>query len=291
MEDYLVRIIAKEAGIRGLACVTTRLVNTICSRHQTSATATAVLGRALTGAALMGALLKVRQRVAIKLEGTGPLQKVIVESDSNGRIRGYAGVPNVELPLKNGRPDITGAIGRAGLLTVVQDLRLKELAESVTPLKTGETDSDLTDYLNYSAQIPSAVSIGLQLEDGGKAAVAGGLLIQAVPPYDEHIVPHLADRIQELPPVDDLLLSGKKPEDVLAILLAGNSYELLEKRRLIFHCSCSRLRSEQALISLGREDLATLLDNEGEAVVDCHFCHERYIFDAAELALILEELE
>ncbi|MEJ2746828.1 MAG: Hsp33 family molecular chaperone HslO, partial [Anaerolineae bacterium] len=109
MEDYLIRIIAREAGVRGLACVTTNLANQICQKHGTAPTATAFLGRALTGGALMGALLKVQQRVAIKLEGTGPLQKAIVESDAYGRLRGYVAVPDLDLPLKHGQQDMEAA--------------------------------------------------------------------------------------------------------------------------------------------------------------------------------------
>ncbi len=290
MEDYLIRILAKEAGVRGLACVTTNLVNNICQRHGTTVTVTAVLGRALTGGTLLGALLKIQQRVALKLEGTGPLRKVIVEADSYGRVRGYASVPDLNLPLQQGRYDITGAIGRAGLMTVVKDLGLNELAESVVPLKTGETDTDLNAYLNQSEQIPSVVSIGIDVTPDGQASVAGGILLQAIPPYDENIIHQLANRILELPPVETLLLGEKTPENVLALLFEGIEYETLESRPLQFQCACSRDRSEKALISLGREDLANLLATEGQAVVDCHFCHERYVFEREELELILEEI-
>lgn len=291
MEDYLVRIIAKKASIRGLACVTTNLVNVICRRHGASPTATAILGRALTGGALMGALLKVQQRVAIKLEGNGPIEKVIVESDSYGRIRGYAGVPDVDLSLKNGRHDVSGAIGRAGLLTVVKDLRLKELAESVIPLTTGEVDTDLTTYLIQSDQIPSSVIVGIEVAENGQALVAGGVLIQAIPPYDETMIDKLANQSQELPPIEALLQTGKTPEEILALLFSGIDYEFLEKRPLKFQCSCSRERSEKALISLGAADLRALLEKEGQAIVDCHFCHERYVFNDVELELILEEMD
>lgn len=291
MKDYLVRIIAREVGVRGLVCVITNLVNEICQKHGTAPTATAYLGRALTGGALMGALLKVQQRVAVKLEGTGPLQKAIVESDSYGRLRGYVAVPDLDLPLKQGRQDMTTAIGRAGLLTVVRDLRLKELAEGVVPLETGEVDTDLMAYFDQSEQIPTAVSIGLAMNEDGTVAVAGGLLIQALPPHDDQIVARLKERIPELPPIEELLGSGQTPEDVLALLFEGIEYEVLEKRPLRFQCDCSRERSEKALITLGREEIEQLLANEGQAVVDCHFCHERYVFDAVELELILEEME
>jgi len=291
VEDYLIRIIAREFGVRGLAVITTNLANQICQKHGTAPTATAFLGRALTGGALVGALLKVQQRVAIKLEGTGPLQKAIVESDAYGRLRGYVAVPDLDLPLKQGRQDMESAIGRAGLLTVVRDLRLKELAEGVVPLETGDVDTDLMAYFEQSEQIPTAVSIGLALNEDGTIAAAGGLLIQALPPHDDAIVSQLSNRIQELPPIEELLLSGKTPEDVLALLFEGIAYEVLEKRPLRFQCSCSRERSEKALMMLGREAVAQLLADEGKAVIDCHFCHERYVFDAVELELILEEME
>ncbi|MCB9420812.1 MAG: Hsp33 family molecular chaperone HslO [Ardenticatenaceae bacterium] len=293
MEDYLVRIIAREAGVRGLACVTTGLVNQICQKHGTAPTATAFLGRALTGGALLGALLKVQQRVALKLEGTGPLQKAIVESDAYGRLRGYVAVPDLDLPLKQGRQEMETAIGRAGLLTVVRDLRLKELAEGVVPLEDGAVDTDLMAYFDQSEQIPTAVAIDLAMNEDGMAAVSGGLLIQTLPPHEQNegVVARLKDRIQELPPLGQLLQDGKSPEDVLALLFEGIEYEVLEKRPLRFQCDCSRERSEKALITLGREAIEQLLAEEREAVIDCHFCHERYVFDAVELELILEEME
>ncbi|HEX6385897.1 MAG TPA: Hsp33 family molecular chaperone HslO [Anaerolineae bacterium] len=290
MEDYLVRILAKEAGVRGLGCVTTNLVNEACRRHNASPTAAAVLGRALTGVALMGALLKVQQRVALKFEGSGPLEKVLVESDSYGNVRGYVAEPEVDLPKVGDEHDVVSAIGRAGLLTVVKDLRLKNLYESVVPLASSDVDSDLTVYLEQSEQIPSLVEAGVIVQEDGDVAMAGGLLIQSMPPHGADIVEQLKDRTQELPPVEELLKSGKTPEEILALVFAGIDYEFLEKRLLQFKCGCSRARSEQALIALGREEIEMLLESEGQAVVDCHFCHERYVFSGKELEMLLEEL-
>lgn len=288
MEDYLVRILAKESGVRGLACVTTNLVNEAGDRHGVSPTAAAVLGRALTGAALMGALLKVQQRIALKFEGSGPVAKVVVESDSYGKVRGYVAEPKVDLPKVGGEYDVVSAIGRAGLLTVVKDLRLKNLYESVVPLAASDIDSDLTVYLEQSEQIPSAVEVGVLVGEDSRAVMAGGLLIQSMPPQGAAEVEQLKERIQELPPVEELLKSGQKPEEVLALVFDGIAYEFLEKRRLQFKCGCSRARSEQALIALGRAEIEMLLESEGQAVVDCHFCHERYVFSGEELEMLLE---
>jgi len=287
MEDYLIRIMAKETGVRGLACVTTGLANEAAERHGTTSTTTAVLERALTSGILLGALLKVGQRIAVRFEANGPVGKALVEADAYGRVSGYLVNPQVDLPLVADRPNIVDALGEIGLLTVVKDLKLKELAEGVVPLQTSTFDGDLTYYLNQSEQTPSLVVMGEVLDENGRLQSAGGVLIQAMPPNDIGIIRQFIERMQELPPLEALFAEGKTPEEILALLFAGIEYTELEKRPLRFQCTCSRERSEKALINLGRADLQNLLETEGEAVVDCHFCHERYTFDEEDLRLIL----
>jgi molecular chaperone Hsp33 len=290
MEDYLVRALAKEAGLRGLACMTTNLVNELAHRHGTAPTATAALGQALTGGVLLGALLKMRQRLALKLEGNGPLRKIVVEADSNGQVRGYVAVPDVDLPQSLGEFNVPGALGRQGVLTVVRDLRLKELAEGIVPRVSGHIDEDLTYYLNQSEQVPSLVKIGVYADEEGFVQVAGGLLIQSMPPYNPEAVQELAERLEEMPPVSQLLHSGKTAEDLLLLLFGSIPYRVLERRPVQFKCSCSRERTRAALAILGREEIESLLATEGQAVVDCHFCHEQYVFGREELEELIEEL-
>ncbi len=291
MTDYLIRVIAKDAGVRGLACFTTELAQEAAQRHETQPTATVALAEGLTGVALLGALLKVRQRVAIKFEGNGPLQKILAESNAYGKVRGYVGNPAVDLPLRKGELDIVGTLGNVGLLTVVKDLRLKELAESVVPLAAEPLANELTYFLAQSEQIPSFVNMGVYTNDDGEIEVSGGLLIQALPPYQDEIVAQLQDRMEEMPPLAELFHAGETPESVLDKLFDGIEYDVLEKRDLIFQCGCSRERTEQALISLGVEELEHLLQDEGGAEVDCHFCHEHYVFSVADLEGLIAELE
>ncbi|MCP4419616.1 MAG: Hsp33 family molecular chaperone HslO [Chloroflexi bacterium] len=286
MEDYLIRALARTAGVRVMVCTTIQLAYEASERHGTFPTSTVALAHALTGAALMGSLLKTRQRIAMKFEGNGPLQKILVESDNYGRIRGYVSDPMLDLPEPD-QENVSAALGNAGLLTVVKDLLLPKLAESSVPLESGNIAAELTFFLNQSEQIPSLIDISHQLTNDGGLQMVGGLLIQAMPPYKSNIVQQLRENIQELPPIADLLHGGKTPEEITALLFAAMPYKILEKRPLHFECGCSRARSEQALISLGREDIKNIIDNEGEAVVDCHFCHEQYVFSRKELEILL----
>jgi len=289
MSDILVRAIAREAGLRGVVCCTVDLAREAAQRHAAYPVAAAALGYGLTAGALLGALLKVQERAALKIEGDGRLRKMVIEADAYGRVRGYVAVPDASSPHLIDRAAVDDAIGRNGLLTVVKDLRLKDLYRSVVALESGELDRELAHYLNLSEQVPSLVQMGVRLEDGELIA-AGGLLFQTLPGHLPGVLDQVAARLNAQPPVETQLADGVTPEELLARAFGPVAYEVLERQPLTFHCSCSRDRSRQALRLLEADDLLALLA-EGEAIVDCHFCHARYAFDREELEAILRENE
>jgi len=289
VENYLVRALTKKSGIRGLACLTTGVVLKVAQRHNASPAATAALGYGLTGVALLGALLKVQQRVGLKIEGDGPLGKMIVESDSYGHLRGYIEHPDVAMAPPIDADKVAELIGQQGQLTVIKDLQLKDLYESVVPLQTGRLDVDLTYYLIMSEQVPSVVEISAPVDADGVLRVAGGLLLQLMPGGDLEKLRQMAERLDDLPSLDALLSNGETPQSILATLFsAHDDYDVLEVRALQFRCECSRERSRQALKVLSAQELEELLA-EGEAVIECHFCRERYRFDRSEIQALLDE--
>ncbi len=288
MSDYLIRALSSSAGLRGLACVTTDTVDEAARRHHTSPLATAALGYGLTGAALLGALLKVQQRVALKVEADGPIGKVVAESDAYGRLRGYVPVPDAAGPNQPMADDVADALGRHGVLLVVKDLRLKHLYEGAVELQSGRLDEDLTYYLEESEQIPSMVRIGVEMSESGELVAAGGVLFQVMPDYDKKAWAQVLARLDALNP-GKALAEGATPEDIIAHVFGDIEYDILEKRELRFECHCSREQTYAALKLLDRADLEALIE-EGEAEVTCQFCGERYAFDREELEEILEEM-
>lgn len=296
MEDYLIKALAKDEGIRVLACVTTQLANEGATRHKTAPTASAVLARGLTSAALFGALLKIKQRVAIKIAGSGPIGKMVVESNSYGRIRGYVSEPSVELPRQFGGADIPSAVGDDGLVTVVKDAGLKDLYQGIVPLVDGSIEQDLLHYLRNSEQLDSFMEIDSVLapleglnQSKHPIAASGGVLVQALPGKDVQNLAQLGQRMEEIPSLANQIENGHTPEDAVAEIFGGMEYEVLEKRPLSFSCYCSWARTEKALLSIGRDEVQSLLD-EGEAVLDCHFCGEQYVFGREALETILDKL-
>jgi molecular chaperone Hsp33 len=287
MIDYLVRIISETENVRALACVTTGLVDEARRRHGTWPAASAALGRALTCGALLGAQLKTGQRLAMKFEGNGPLKKIIVEAESNGVVRGYVGMPQVQMVTEEGKLDVAGALGRAGFLTVTMDQGLTEPYRGVVQLYTGEIAEDMAYYLTESEQVPSAVGLGVFVEPDNRVSVAGGFLIQTLPPADDRVIDRLMSHIEQMPPITQLLSEGRTPEELLEMLFAGIPYLTLEKRVLAFRCTCSREKIEKALISLGQAELADMIEQEDETEVTCEFCRERYPFSRAELKRLI----
>jgi molecular chaperone Hsp33 len=273
-----------------LVCRTTGLVAEAAGRHQTSPVATAALGYGLTGAILLGALLKVQQRVAIKIEADGPLRKMVIEADAYGRVHGYVAQPAVPWPLPVGRWDVAEALGRNGLLTVVKDLRLRDLYQGTISLTTGELDDELVQYLNRSEQTPSLVRIGVLTDERGELVAAGGVLVQILPGQEPAVLDSFIGQLAADPSLVDRLADGDTPEDLVDALFGDIPYEILQSQPVEFRCTCSYERSRQALKVLGEDEIVALIA-EGEAVVDCHFCHQRYIFDPDALQGILDELE
>jgi len=283
MADYLVRAICHKVNVIGLSCITTNLVDEARRIHRASRTACAALGRALTGGLLMGALLKRGQRVGLKFEGSGPLRKIIVEADYEGAVRGFVGVPDAELTLRDENLNVSGALGSEGFLTVIKDLGLKEPYKGIIKFRSGEIAEDIAYYFAESEQIPSAVGLGVFVEPDGRVSAAGGLLIQALPPTEEQLVDQLIENIRKIPTVTEFVRRGKKPEDMLGEIFSGIPYHMVGKRNLFLRCACSKERVEKVIIALGSDELQKIIDEKGEIDVTCEFCRTSYHFTREEL--------
>lgn len=281
MTDHIARAMAARGKIRAVACVTTKLANDISFLQGASPVVTVALGRAISGAALLGSILKQGQRLALKFEGNGPVKKLIAEVEWDGALRATAGVPSAVAE------NIPALIGKAGFLTVTKDLGLKEPYSGTVQLYSSEIAEDLAYYLTDSEQIPSAMGLGVSLADDGQIEVSGGFLIQSLPPSDEAAVNRIMATISKLPPLTTLLKAGTTPQQLLDILLEGVEHHPLESTELFFRCSCSRDKVEQALLSLGTADLERMTTEQGEASVTCEFCKQQYQFERSELEALI----
>lgn len=288
--DYMVRSVAGDGAIRALALRSTALVEEARARHDTWPTATAALGRALTGTALLSADLKGRQSVLVRLSGDGPVGEIVCEGRAGGFLRGFVENPHVDLPLNRlGKLDVGAAVGRYGLLHVTRDYGLRERYTGSVPLVSGEIGEDLTRYLVVSEQVPSLVALGVLVESDGRVRAAGGLLLQLLPGAEEDWAARLEENVRALPPVSRMVDDGMAPEEMITRALSGFEPQFLGSVPIAFRCTCSRERVAGVLMSLGAAELEDMLHARGHAQVVCHFCRAVYSFGREELEAILKE--
>jgi molecular chaperone Hsp33 len=270
--DVLLGAVADSGGLLIRAGVTTGVCEEARRRHAASPTATAALGRALTGALLLGSLLKGEQSILLQWRGKGPLGPVVAEGRADLAVRGYVANPQADLPGRDGKIDVGGAVGRAGDLVVVKDLRLKEPYTSCVPLQTGEMGDDLAQYLLVSEQIPSAVGLGVHVAADYTVIAAGGVLVEAMPGAREEDVDRAAANLSALGGVSRRVREGIGAEGLVALALAGIPYRRFALGTPRFACTCGPDRLDAALAALGPGEVADLLAREGEVLARCSFC-------------------
>lgn len=291
MSDYLVRGTAAGGQIRAVAVVTTSLTEEARKRHDTYPTATAALGRVLTAALLMGATLAEEDTITLRVFGNGPLGGIIATADAQGLVRGYVQEPHTHLPATpQGKLDVGGAVGSQGFIYVTKDIGLGEPYTGSAPLVSGEIAEDLTNYLMTSEQIPSVVALGVLVETDNAVRAAGGYLIQLMPGYSEDTLNLLEKNVEKTMMASQMVAQGMTPEDMLQEVLSGLEFKMLENRNTSFACPCSKERLERVLISLGEEELASIISDQGGAELVCHFCGDNYNFNKDELESLIKQL-
>ena len=291
INDYMIRAVAENGGVRAFAAITTQTVNKAFKIHHTSPVATAALGRLLTAAAMMGASLKgEKDSISLQLTGGGPLGKVLAISDCNSNVRGYVINPQVDMPLNpdTGKLDVGGAVGKEGSLTVITDLGLKEPYVGTVPLVSGEGGDDITSYFATSQQTPSAVGLGVLVDRDYTVKCSGGFIVQVMPDAADEDVQKLENNVAKITSVTNLLKDGKSAEDILKIALDGIDFHITETRDIAYKCNCTRKRVERALVSLGKKELTDIINTDGKAELTCQFCDAVYNFTKDELEELIK---
>lgn len=286
----IVRTISKDASVVAAAIDASDIVAEIERIHKPSAVVTAALGRLSIAASLIGLGLKGdSDTVTLRLSGGGPAGILVAVSDSRGSVKAYAGNNIVEIPLnKYGKLDVAGAVGRQGTLSVVKDLGLKEPYVGQVPIVSGEIAEDIASYFAVSEQIPTVCGLGVLVDTDLSVKAAGGYLIQLLPFADDACIDTLENNVKTLPSVTQMLTSGMSAEEIAMKILDGLEPNVLDELSCAYKCDCSKKRVEKALISLGREELTKMADEDEVTEVCCHFCDKKYHFTREEVRALIK---
>ncbi len=289
--DEIIRMMTGDGMVKAVAVTGKDMVERARQIHKTLPVATAALGRTLMAASMMGDMLKEEDgSVTLQIKGGGPLGAITAVSDSRGNPRGYLQNGQVDIPRKyQGKLDVGTAVGSSGSLTVMKDMGLKEPYIGSVQLVSGEIAEDITAYFVESEQVPTACALGVLVDKDQSVAAAGGYLVQLLPGADESVIQRLEESIARLGPVTDALHGGADAVQLLERVLEGQEPELLERRPVAYKCYCSRERVSRAIISMGKEEMQSLIEEQGGAELTCQFCDKVYRFTKEDLQELLEE--
>lgn len=315
-QDTLIHATAADNQLRCMAAVTTGLVGEACRRHRTFPTASAALGRALTGGLLLGSGSKDLEKITVHFDCNGPIGDIIAQADPRGNVRGYVSNPQADATAMNelGKFDVRAIVG-SGMLYVTREAGfeiglMKESYRGMVPIVSGEIGEDLAYYLHKSEQVRSAVSLGVLMTvdshqeadsanvlsatsefdlDRLRVAAAGGFIIQLMPDADEKLADHLERNITKAPLSTEMVREGLSPVEILQTLLGDLDINVLEEKSAQFRCQCSHERALLIISALGREEIEDMLQKDSGAELICHFCNEKYRISALELEQLLAE--
>lgn len=276
MSDYLIRGLGLNDEVRIFAVDTTETINEAVRRHGAYPTAAAALGRSMTAGVMMGAMLKGDDKATVTIEGGGPIGAIVVDSNANGHVRGYLGNPQVHFDLNDqGKLDVKRAVGTDGFLRVAKDIGLKDNFVGSTELVSGELGEDFSYYFYASEQVPSIVALGVLVNPDNTIQAAGGFVIQVMPSASEETIDWLNNRAKDMTPVSKLLAEGLSPEEVIDNALGKENWRSLGDMPVSFECSCSKDRFINAISALDPKDIISMIQEDGGAEADCHFCRNK----------------
>ena len=292
MSDYLVRGMSMDGFVKVVAIRSTEMVRRGAQIQGTTPNATAAFGRALTAASMMGNMQKVDNgSMTLQIKGGGPIGSITVVSDPVGNVRGYVTNPRVPLVEKHpGKLDVGATVGVDGTMTVIRDLQMKEPYIGSIELVSGEIGDDITAYFARSEQTPTACALGVLVDRDCSVKVAGGYLLQLLPGAPDEVIDKLEEGIRRSGAVTAMLEAGLSPEEILGQVCGDLGVVFMETTEVGYKCYCSRERVTKALVSLGREELKQIMEEEKEFPVECQFCDTVYKFTSADIREILKNI-
>ncbi len=292
MEDYIVSATAAGGTVRAFAASTTNMVKQAAALHGLSPVASAALGRTLTASAIMSKMLKgEKDTITVQIKGDGPLGGIVVISDSMANTRGYVHNPQVAVLFNDeGKLNVGEVVGKNGYMNVIKDLGLKEPYIGYVNLISGEIAEDIAYYFASSEQVPSVVALGVLIDSDGSVINAGGYIIQLMPGAEEQMISYIENTVASIPSVSAMLAYGEAPEGILDIIFGEKDLKINSKSPCAYLCNCSRERMERNLISLGRPEILSIIEEQRGAELQCHFCNSKYQFSEEQLKALINEL-
>lgn len=288
MGDYLLKALAYNDEVRIHLIDGLNMVSEGIAHQRTRGIVSKLFGESMLGTCLLGStLLKNKQdKLTVRINTEGALGYLIIDTNVAGEVKGYVQRPVLDQDLI----DEKVLLGERGMLSVSKDMGLKTPFGGQIPLFTVDFSEAFSYYLTVSEQIPSVVALAVDTSRSGIVNWARGIIIQALPNASDRTITKLENQIGNLKKLTDYLVDHQSAKDILERVAGSGQFRLLEETSVGFYCDCSRERFWEAMITLGAEEIQTIIQEDGQAEIECHFCHKKYLFSKSDLEKMLTEV-
>lgn len=286
------KFLNEELTVRAAGVIATPVVEEMRSIQHSYPIATVATGRAMVGALLLASQLKVNQELSLYFRGNGPLSTIFAEANYEGKVRGYTGNPQLNIPLEGEAAIKVGPAIGIGLLTVTHFLPGHGTPHRGTVIiRTGEIGDDIAFYLQQSHQIPSVVALGVHVDKYGRVEAAGGILIELMPGATEETVAEIEARVATAPSISKRILEGASAEDLVRDYLGESKLlQLTHEHDVQYQCRCSMDRARRSIALLGMGEVDKMISEKKPLDVTCEFCGRPYVISEADLVEMRKDM-
>lgn len=281
----LIRGISRNA--RFFIADTTDIVQEAMNIHKYDKYSMDIFGKLINLAVVMGATLKGEDKLTLRTDTKGYIENIIVNTNSNGDIKGY---------LVNTSDENYTELGK-GSMRIIKDMGLKEPYTAITNIDYMTLANDISYYFYNSEQIPTVIAFAVDFTNDNQILCSGVYMVQLLPNAEEEFIAKLEQKIQAIRPMNELMKGGMSLERIVELLYDDMSteekssveeYQILEEKEIRYECDCNKDRFCRGLMTLGKDELIKIFEEEEKIETECQFCSKKYKFTKEDFKDILK---
>lgn len=288
ISDRLLRGHLPGKNLRFAVCQCAALCDEAIRRHRADWISGWLLGEALACGALLSVTLKESERLTLRWEYPGPVGTILADTNEMGEVRGF---PN-GLQLMERAGTLDAALGGQGRISAITSVPNKVLHTGITRGVFQDVHRDMAHLFSLSFQLETVFTVGLVIPPVSPVKVhsAIGIMVQPFPGADLMELEEVRLEVENGDFREWLEMKPHPLEHVLERLsIKTGGWEVLGEIEPRFVCGCSRNKVETVLRMFDRAELEDMLEKDGGANVNCHFCAESYLFESGEIEAMIRQ--
>ena len=280
MRDIQQKFMIDSCDVRGQLVKLTDTWHEAVARVDYPDTVRQILGEAFVAATLLASTIKFEGKMTLQVRGDGPVHLLVVQVTNDCKVRGLARWHDEPVDKK-----LVSAFGRDARMSItIEANKHAQPYQGIVPLEGDYLADALQLYFKISEQLPTQLYLAVS------ADTAAGMLIQTLPV--EQRTSHDSDGWQRAS-VLGATLSAKELCEVDTLTLLNRVFHeemvrVFESEQIVFHCSCSRERTNRMLLGLGESEVDAIIQEQGQVEITCEFCDSVYTYDPVDAAALFK---